>query len=47
MIVSAIQMAMAPDLATNVATAERLVRAAAAGGAQVVLIPELFEGHYF
>lgn len=47
MIVSAIQMAMAPDVATNVATAERLVRAAAADGAQVVLIPELFEGHYF
>jgi N-carbamoylputrescine amidase len=47
MIVSAIQMAMAPDVATNVATAERLVRAAAAEGAQVVLIPELFEGHYF
>ena len=47
MIVSAIQMAMAPDLATNVATAERLVRSAAAEGAQVVLIPELFEGHYF
>lgn len=47
MIVSAIQMAMAPDVATNVSTAERLVRAAAAEGAQVVLIPELFEGHYF
>lgn len=47
MIVSAIQMAMAPDVATNVATAERLVRSAAAEGAQVVLIPELFEGHYF
>ena len=47
MIVSAIQMAMAPDVATNVSTAERLVRAAAADGAQVVLIPELFEGHYF
>ena len=47
MIVSAIQMAMAPDIATNVATAERLVRAAASEGAQVVLIPELFEGHYF
>jgi N-carbamoylputrescine amidase len=47
MIVSAIQMAMAPDVATNVATAERLVRRAAGEGAQVVLIPELFEGHYF
>ena len=38
---------MATDVASNVATAERLVRAAAAQGAQVVLIPELFEGHYF
>jgi N-carbamoylputrescine amidase len=47
MIVSAIQMAMAPDVATNIATAERLVRRAASEGAQVVLIPELFEGHYF
>jgi N-carbamoylputrescine amidase len=40
-------MSMAVDVATNVATAERLVRAAAATGAQVILIPELFEGHYF
>jgi N-carbamoylputrescine amidase len=47
MILSAIQMAMAEDVATNVATAERLVREAANQGAQVVLIPELFEGHYF
>jgi N-carbamoylputrescine amidase len=47
MILSAIQMAMAEDVATNVASAERLVRDAARQGAQVVLIPELFEGHYF
>jgi N-carbamoylputrescine amidase len=40
-------MSMAVDVATNVATAERLVRAAAASGAQVILIPELFEGRYF
>lgn len=45
--VAAIQMSMAVDVATNVATAERLVRAASASGAQVILIPELFEGHYF
>jgi len=44
---AAIQMAMAADTATNVATAERLVRQAAAAGAQIVLIPELFEGPYF
>ena len=41
------QMAMAPEVEANVATAERLVRAAAQQGAQVVLIPELFEGPYF
>ncbi|MEN9745657.1 MAG: hypothetical protein RL729_129, partial [Actinomycetota bacterium] len=45
--VAAIQMSMATDVATNVATAERLVRVAAKSGAQVILIPELFEGHYF
>jgi N-carbamoylputrescine amidase len=45
--VAAIQMSMATDVASNVATAERLVRAAAKSGAQVILIPELFEGHYF
>jgi N-carbamoylputrescine amidase len=45
--VAAIQMSMAVDTATNVAVAERLVRDAAAQGAHVVLIPELFEGHYF
>ena len=45
--VAAIQMSMARDVATNVATAERLVRDAAARGAQIILIPELFEGHYF
>lgn len=45
--VAALQMSMATDVASNVATAERLVRAAAKDGANVVLIPELFEGHYF
>lgn len=45
--VAALQMSMATDVATNIATAERLVRVAAHDGAQVVLIPELFEGHYF
>jgi N-carbamoylputrescine amidase len=40
-------MSMADDVATNVATAERLVRAAAKQGAQIILIPELFESHYF
>ena len=45
--VAAIQMAMVDDVDTNVATAERLVRKAAAEGAQLALIPELFEGPYF
>jgi N-carbamoylputrescine amidase len=45
--VAAVQMAMADDLAANVATAERLVRKAVADGARLVLIPELFEGPYF
>jgi len=45
--VAAIQMSMAVDTATNIAVAERLVRDAAAHGAHIVLIPELFEGHYF
>jgi len=45
--VAAIQMQMADDVSVNVATAERLVREAAARGARLVLIPELFEGLYF
>ncbi len=45
--VAAIQMAMSEHVSDNVATAERLVRRAAADGAQIVLIPELFEGPYF
>jgi N-carbamoylputrescine amidase len=45
--VAAIQMSMAVDTATNIVVAERLVRDAAAQGAHIVLIPELFEGHYF
>src|SRR5688572_21792922 len=44
---AAVQMAMTDVLDDNVATAERLVRRAAADGANVVLLPELFEGLYF
>ena len=44
---AALQMAMTDDVDVNVATAERLVRDAAAQGAQIILIPELFEGPYF
>lgn len=35
------------DLATNVGRIESLVREAAAGGANLILPPELFEGPYF
>ena len=45
--VAAIQMSMTTDIANNIATAERLVRSAVAQGAQIILIPELFEGLYF
>lgn len=47
LVVAAVQMAMTDDIATNVATAERLVRDAASRGARLIQIPELFEGHYF
>jgi N-carbamoylputrescine amidase len=45
--VAALQMSMTDSVDENVATAERLVRAAARGGARLILIPELFEGPYF
>jgi N-carbamoylputrescine amidase len=45
--VAAVQMEMGESAGANTATAERLVRGAAAEGAQIVLIPELFEGPYF
>lgn len=45
--VASVQMSMAEDLATNVDAAEALIREAAGQGAQLVLIPELFEGPYF
>ena len=38
---------MSDDVAENVTRAERLVREAAQRGARIILIPELFEGHYF
>jgi N-carbamoylputrescine amidase len=42
-----IQMACGWDGAANIARAEELVREAAARGAQVILLPELFETPYF
>lgn len=40
-------MSMTDDEGSNLDTAERLVREAAARGAKIILIPELFEGPYF
>lgn len=45
--VSAIQMSMGENKEENINKAERLVREASKNGAQIVLLPELFEGLYF
>jgi N-carbamoylputrescine amidase len=45
--VAALQMACSWDADANMAKAEKLVREAAARGAQIVLLPELFETPYF
>ncbi len=45
--VAATQFACSTDAASNLASAERVTRAAAARGAQVVLLQELFETPYF
>ncbi len=44
---AAIQMACTPNREENLCTAQRLVRQAAADGAQIILLPELFETPYF
>ncbi len=44
---AAIQASFGLDMAANIARVADLVREAAAGGAQVVLPPELFQGPYF
>ncbi|XP_022752546.1 N-carbamoylputrescine amidase-like isoform X2 [Durio zibethinus] len=46
-VVSGLQFACTDDVPTNLATAERLVRAAHGKGADIILIQELFEGYYF
>ena len=46
-ITAAVQMQCAPDVETNLDTAERLIRQAADRGAQIILLPELFERPYF
>jgi N-carbamoylputrescine amidase len=45
--VAAVQCALGGTRADNVARVERHVRDAAARGARVILVPELFEGPYF
>jgi N-carbamoylputrescine amidase len=45
--VAALQLAFSNDIDANIANVSRLVREAAAQGAQVILPPELFEGEYF
>ena len=45
--VAAVQMRMCEERARNRTRAEELVREAAAHGARIVLLPELFEGLYF
>lgn len=45
--VAAIQMQCHQEVVENLATAERLVREAASQGAQIILLPELFERPYF
>ena len=45
--VAAVQMAMDWNASGNIARAEGLVRKAAGAGAQVILLPELFETPYF
>ncbi len=45
--VGALQLAFSNDIEANIANVSRLVREAAAKGAQVILPPELFEGEYF
>src|SRR6516164_5722525 len=45
--VAAVQMACDWDARGNIARADRLVRTAAARGAQIILLPELFETPYF
>ena len=42
--VSAIQMSMSEDKSSNVSKAISLVKEATHNGAQIILLPELFEG---
>ncbi len=44
---AAVQMHCTKDVGKNIALAEKLVREAAKNGAQIILLPELFERRYF
>ena len=44
---AAVQMTMTADSTENIRNAEKLVRIAAADGANIILLPELFENLYF
>lgn len=44
---SALQAAFGEDMAANIRTVEKLIRASAKDGANVILPPELFQGPYF
>lgn len=44
---AAVQMHCTKDISENIALADRLVREAAKNGAQIILLPELFERQYF
>ncbi len=45
--VAAIQMQMSEDKSANIAKAKEFVKEAANNGANIILLPELFEGYYF
>ncbi|MGY6628977.1 MAG: N-carbamoylputrescine amidase [Oceanicaulis sp.] len=45
--IAVLQSAFSLDMDENIKTVSALVREAAAGGAQVILPPELFQTHYF
>ncbi len=45
--VAAVQMNCTREVSENIAHAEQLVRRAAAEGAEIILLPELFERQYF
>jgi N-carbamoylputrescine amidase len=45
--IAALQAAFGEDMTANIRTVEKLVRASAKDGAQVILPPELFQGPYF